>query len=244
MTPTPTPTPDTPAGFDRRHAVTAEQEAAWVAAGSPQHGAETQLIGTPPGYWLPDTPTDYAQILDHGLRSETRGVVMHVNAGYWSGTKGFFTNGLPEPYGSQGVGAHFEIGGAGLNGKPSTSIYADHGPLQFLPIDAVAWHACDANGFTVGVEQAGFGASEAEWQKTHFNEIGNAAYRVAWILRRYGLGPPVISLTNTAHGNIWPHSCGGWSWGGHSQCPGPYYPWQLFEDYCKTAYTTKWGWKK
>jgi hypothetical protein len=224
----------TPRGFDRRHAVSELQEQTWRAESSKHGGA----LATPT-QWVPQTRQMYAGILDHGVRSETRGVVMHVNAGYWNGTVGFFTNGDPEPYGSEGVGAHFEIGGAGVDGKPSTSIYADHGPLQFLPLDAVAWHAVDANAFSVGIEQAGFGDTEHEWEVTHFNEVGNAAYRAAYILRHYGLGPPVISLTNPAHGNIWPHSCGGESWGGH-QCPGAAYPWTLFETYCKRAYKAKW----
>lgn len=229
---------DRPYRFDRRHAVTADQETAWAAAGSLRHGDdESRLVGT--AAWVPDTPERYAGILDHGTRSETRGVVMHVNSGYWGGTVGFFTNGLAEPWGSEGVGAHFEIGGAGINGRPSSSIYADHGPLQFLPLDAVAWHAVDANAFSIGVEQAGFGASVYEWEKTHYNEIGQAAYRVAWILRRYGLGPPEISLTSPAKGNVWPHSCGGLSWGGHD-CPGPHYPWDLFLKYCRKAYKQKW----
>lgn len=184
----------------------------------------------------------YAGILDHGVRSETRGIVIHVNSGYWGGTVGFFTNGQPEPYGSEGVGAHFEIGGAGIDGKPSNSIYADHGPLQFLPLDAVAWHAVDANAFAIGIEHAGFGESTGEWEKTHFNEIGMSAYRAAWILRHYGLGPPKISLTYPGSGdaNVWPHSAGGASWGQHA-CPGDHFPWQLWLDDCQKAYKAKWA---
>lgn len=233
-----------PRDFDRRHAVSAEQEAAWVSAGRPRHGyvAQAETVRSSSAVWLPDTARDYAAILDHGLREETHGIVLHVNAGYWDGTKSFFTNGEREPYGSEGVGAHFEIGGAGINGKPSNNILADHGPLQFLPVDAVAWHAVAANAFAAGVEQAGFGGSTDEWERTHFNEVGNTAYRVAWMLHRYGLGPPDISLTNPSHGNIWPHSCGGAAWGGHLQCPGIHYPWQYFKDCCDKAYRTKWMW--
>jgi hypothetical protein len=227
-----------PQGFDRRHAVSVEQEQAWEAAGRPAHGiVERATMAST--WWVPQTQQRYAAILDHGIRAETRGIVLHVNAGFWSGTVGFFTNGQPEPYGSQGVGAHFEIGGKGITGKSSTSIYADHGALQFLPVDAVAWHAVAANEFAPGVEQAGFGTSVHEWEVTHYNEVGNAAYRVAWILRRYGLGPPDISLTNPAKGNVWPHSCGGLAWGGHD-CPGPHYPWQLFETFCRKAYSRRW----
>ena len=119
---------------------------------------------------MPQTKAMYTPILDHGIRSETRGVVIHVNAGYYEGTISFFTNGRPEPWGSEGVGAHFEIGG---HGQP---------PVQFLPLDRVAWHAVDANSYTIGVEHVGFGASAQEWTTENFNVIGQSAYRVAWIL--------------------------------------------------------------
>jgi hypothetical protein len=230
--------------FDRRHAVSAEQEAAW-AADAPNRleralwtakAHVTRLAPSHTTFWLPNTVHGYAGILDHGPRSVTHGIVIHVNAGWFDGTKSFFTNGLNEPYGSQGVGAHFELGGGSR-----TPVYGDGPPYQFLSVDRVAWHAVDANGFAPGIEQAGFGASTHEWEVTHFNVVGNAAYRTAWMLHRFNLGPPHISLTNPNVGNIWPHSCGGMSWGGHD-CPGPNYPWALFEKYCNTAYNTKWGW--
>jgi hypothetical protein len=232
---------DTPDGYDRRHAVSAAQEAAWLAAGKPTAGvlAETATASQ----WVPQTTVGYASVLDHGVREETRGIVIHVNDGYYHGTIGFFTNGLPEPYGSEGVGAHFEMGGqlGTLTGE-----YADGPPYQFLPLDAVAWHAADANAFSVGIEHAGFGYSTDEWEKTHYNMIGNSAYRAAWILRHYNLGPPVVSPTNPNHGNVWGHTAGGAAWGGH-QCPAStqngvdYFPWELWLTYCNKAYNSKWG---
>src|ERR1019366_3241695 len=70
--------------------------------------------------WVPQTVAHYVPQLDHGYRSETHGIVIHVNAGWFKGTLGFVTNGLPYPYGSEGVGAHFEIGG-----HQSAGIYGD-----------------------------------------------------------------------------------------------------------------------
>lgn len=242
-----------PTTFDRRHAVSETEEIAWRGQTAPElaEPPPTRLEWTlnrvglgldKKAVYVPATRVKYAAILDHGFRSETRGVVLHVNAGYAKGTEGFFTNGLREPFGSEGVGAHFEISGRGLNGLPSLSNLADFGSAQYVPIDRVTWHAVEANGFAIGVEHAGFGKSTSEWEKLHFNEIGNSAYRVAWILHRYELGPPEISLTNSSRGNIWPHSCGGASWGGH-QCPGPAFPYELWLKYCKKAYKNKWHWK-
>jgi N-acetylmuramoyl-L-alanine amidase-like protein len=234
-----------PKGFDRRHSVSAAQEKAWYNGKDvPLRGFEKPDRGlirrsfqavTNTALWVPQTQQSYAGILDHGIREVTHGIVIHVNAGYYHGTESFFTNGEPEPYGSQGVGAHFEIGG-----KVTPGIYGDGPPLQFLPLNRVAWHAVEANAFAIGMEHAGFGSSLAEWEKTHYNMIGNSAYRCAWILRRYGLGPPDISLTNPSRGNIWPHSCGGEAWGGHD-CPGPYFPWDLWLDFANKAYKVKWN---
>lgn len=232
--------------FDRRHAVSIAQEKAWYdgkaealrGSEKPERGLIRRSFEavTNTALWVPKTVQGYAPILDHGVRAETHGIVIHVNSGWYHGTIGFFTNGLREPFGSEGVGAHFEIGG---QHNALKGVYADGPPYQFLPLNRVAWHAVDANDTTIGIEHAGFGASTEEWEKTHFNELGNSAYRAAWILRRYNLGPPVVSLTNTQHGNIWPHSCGGASWGGHD-CPGPHFPWDLWLSYCKKAYKAKW----
>lgn len=230
-----------PLSFDRRHAVSAEQEAAWQQLGKPTCGMGKFGADTP-GYWVSQTSVQYAPILDHGFREETHGIVIHVNDGWYHGTLGFFTNGLAEPWGSEGVGAHFEMGGQHNNLRGE---YADGPPVQLLPLDAIAWHAVEANNFSIGVEHAGFGYSTWEWETEHYNIIGNSAYRIAWMLRRYNLGPPSIS-TNPNHGNIWPHSAGGASWGGHI-CPGStqnnvdYFPWQLFHEYCLKAYNQKWG---
>ena len=196
--------------------------------------------------WVPQTTALYAPILDHGVREETRGIVIHVNDGYFEGTVGFFTNGLAEPYGSEGVGAHFEIGGTD---NKLQGVYADRRPVQFLPLNRVAWHAVDANAYTIGMEHAGFGYSKGEWLSTHYNMIGNSAYIAAWIHHRFNLGEPKVSLTNINEGTVWPHNAGGSSWGGH-QCPSStqngvdYFPWDIWESLALKAYRTNWMWAK
>jgi len=96
------------------------------------------------------------------------------------------------------VGAHVEIG--------SDRVY------QLVPLDHVAWHAVDANAFSVGFEHAGYGRSRAEWLDAG-HELAYSANRAAWVLHQWKLGAP-----RYGH-NVWPHSWGGVAWGNHD-CPG------------------------
>jgi N-acetyl-anhydromuramyl-L-alanine amidase AmpD len=164
------------------------------------------------GLWVPHTTRHPLGILNHGPRPSTNGVVLHVNDGTFNGTISWFSGG------SRGVGAHFEIG----NGEA----------WQLVDIRAKCWHAVEANGHTIGIEHAGFGRSRAEW--IHGNELDLSANRVAWILHAYRLGPP------RRHHNIFYHSDGGASWGGHA-CPGSHFPYDVWQKKCKHAYDTHWG---
>lgn len=165
--------------------------------------------------WVPHCRRLYTPILDHGYRSKTQGVVIHVNAGYFEGTIDWFRGG-----GSQGVGAHFEVGNH------------EEGVVQFLPLDRVAWHAVEANAFTIGIEHAGFGR-RSEWEVDNLLEL--SAKRCSWILHRYGLGAPKLDH------NIWPHSYGGEKWGGHFDCPGKEFPWTQYLEMVKFNYTHHWA---
>src|SRR5215217_8232179 len=68
-------------------------------------GAGGPAAGHVAGTWLPHTTRHLMPILDHGPRPQTRGLVIHVNDGYFDGTISWFSGG------SRGVGAHLEIGG-------------------------------------------------------------------------------------------------------------------------------------
>jgi N-acetyl-anhydromuramyl-L-alanine amidase AmpD len=164
--------------------------------------------------WVPHCRREYLRVLDHGPRPETRGVVIHVNDGYFEGTRSWFRSG------SGGVGAHFEVGNSA------------EGVVQFLPLSQKAWHAVDANAFSIGVEHAGFGR-RSEWEAGHMLEL--SANRVAWILHRYNLGRPHLGH------NIWPHSAGGDSWGGHFDCPGKEFPWDKYLSMVEHAYLHHWA---
>ena len=173
--------------------------------------------------WVPHTRHDYYRILDHGIRPRTRGVVIHVNDGTFPGTLDWFKGG------SGGVGTHFEIG--------STK----EGAVQLLPLNRKCWGAVEANADTVQFEHAGFGRSRDEWLKQRAGEIELSAHRVAWVLHRFNLGAPHVSLHDTGRGNIWPHAAGGSAWGGHTDCPGSHFPWDVWERICKRAYADHWG---
>jgi N-acetyl-anhydromuramyl-L-alanine amidase AmpD len=163
--------------------------------------------------WLPNTTRHPIAKLDHGPRSETRGVVIHVNDGTFDGTISWFEGG------AGGVGAHLEIG--------SDRVW------QLADLRSKCWHAVDANAFSIGFEHAGFGRSRDEWLKAG-HELAYSANRAAWVLHEYNLGHP-----SYGH-NIWPHSWGGVNWGNHD-CPGPAFPWDVWMRLAHDAYYGHWG---
>lgn len=165
-------------------------------------------------WWVPTIHHNYYSELDHGYRSATRGVVLHVNDGYYQGTLDFFHN-------NGGVGAHFELG------------FQKGQSTQLVPLNRVCWHAVQANAFSIGVEHAGFGRNRAEWLQNGEREIRASAQIVSWILHRYNLGPP------KRHTNIFFHSDGGASWGGHA-CPGAAFPYDVWERLCRHYFDTHW----
>lgn len=205
--------------------------------------ARTPSTGTSgaPGVWYPPAKRVYAAKLDHGPRSSTSGVVIHVNAGgsFAGVVAGFAAGGF-----TAGVGAHFEVGSQ-----------ADGPVVEFLPLDRVAWHAGNANGYSVGIEHAGSGASRQEWISGHGNMLQTSATLTAWILQQCELGPPVINTNSptpvrsdgSPAGNIWPHNLGTLipgdpnSWGGHICPDGPdgvdYFPWDVWGLMVARAYS-------
>jgi hypothetical protein len=165
---------------------------------------------------LPATTQHHLHNIEHGRRATTRGIVIHVNEGYFQGTIDWFASGS----GGELLGAHLEIG--------------DRQVAQLADLDAVCWHAGAANGFAIGFEHKGFGRTREEWL-TAGHELTYSANRAAWCLHQYNLGPP-----RYGH-NIWPHSWGGADWGGHPDCPGHAFPWDIWLPSCADAYYGHWG---
>ena len=93
-------------------------------------------------------------------------IVIHDTEGSYAGAVGWFT--MPR---SQ-VSAHLVM-------------REDGGEVtQMVPLTAKAWHACDANGYSIGIEGAGVeahGFSDGWWD--------GMARIVAWLLHRYQISP-------------------------------------------------------
>lgn len=170
--------------------------------------------------WLPHTRHERLQILDHGLRGSTKGVVIHgTQSASLEGTVSYFRSGS---------------GGGDRRGVGAQLIIDNHKAVQLVPLDHKAWHAVEANGFAIGIEQVSFATwTRSEWLK-HDTLLTLVANRIAWICHEWELGRP------RRHHNVWAHSDGGAAWGGHA-CPGAHYPWDVVMKKAVHAYNTHWG---
>jgi hypothetical protein len=131
-----------------------------------------------------------------GTSEPNRLLVMHVMQGSLWGTDSWFRNPAAQ------ASAQF---GIGLDGTC----------LQWVSCDQMAWHACNANGHSIGVETEGMSG-----QKFTNAQIRTAARLLNWAHREY----PDISMwlnTNTVRGSglAW-HGNGGSNWCSHPSCPG------------------------
>lgn len=122
--------------------------------------------------------------------------ITHIMQGTLDGTDSWFHNPVAQ------VSAHF---GVGRNGKI----------IQWVDTDDQAWHAADANSYSVGVEHEGFSGSPLTDA-----QIDADAELLSWLNEVY----PAIDLwvntrPYTGHGLSW-HGLGGVAWGNHPNCPG------------------------
>jgi N-acetyl-anhydromuramyl-L-alanine amidase AmpD len=180
----------------------------------PEPLPDQQISQPEQGVWLPNTAVHRIPLIEKGLRPRTTAIVIHVNDGYFDGTIQWFSGG------AHGVGAHVEIGNDRV--------------WQLASLDQKCWHAVDANAFSIGFEHAGFGKqSRSDWLGAG-HELAFSANRASWVLHEYSLGEPKLNH------NIFPHSYGGASWGGHA-CPGANFPWKEWLAMCHDAYHAHWG---
>lgn len=166
---------------------------------------------------LPNTAQQHIGLIDHGRRTATKGVVIHVMAGTLAGTLSWWA----QP-GHEADGAHVAIG-------------LDKA-VQTTDLDAVCWHApgpavsrsgVDGNHEFVGLEHEGGGNdSYLKWVGRR-TQRRLSANRCAWILWHYKCGAPKRGF------NVLPHSA--FPKGGHP-CPGPHFPWTLYMLAVKRAY--------
>ena len=134
--------------------------------------------------------------VNHNVGGNTpRILVVHIMQGTLRGTDAWFHNPAAQ------VSAHF---GVGRDGK----IY------QWVSTDDQAWHAADANSYSIGVEHEGVSgqhlttaqiqatAGILDWAHHHYPDID------LWLNKR-------ISGSGLSY-----HGLGGAAWGSHPNCPG------------------------
>lgn len=142
----------------------------------------------PAASWRPIS-TNY----QHGGNTP-RLVILHVMQGTLDGSDSWFRNPAAQ------VSAHF---GTGRDGR----LY------QWVDTRDTAWHAANANGFSIGIENEGnSGDSLTDAQLLRVAEV------VAWASLVHGI--PLEVCNDPAGRGLAYHGLGGASWGGHPQCPG------------------------
>ena len=141
-------------------------------------------------YWRPISVNWSA-----GTADPNRLDIMHVMQGSLWGTDNWFRNR------AAGASAHFGIGYDGTC-------------FQWVDTDQMAWHACNANGYSIGVETEGLSG-----QPFTTAQIRKSAQLLHWLNQQY----PTISMwlnVRPSGSGLSYHGLGGSSWCGHPSCPG------------------------
>lgn len=123
-------------------------------------------------------------------------LIVHIMQGSLSGTDSWFHNPKAK------VSAHFGVGRDGT-------------VLQWVDTDDRAWHAVDANDYSIGVECEGLSG-----EPLTDRQIQQVAHIFAWAHTEY---EDVELWMNrrpySGHGLSY-HALGGFAWGNHPNCPG------------------------
>lgn len=130
-----------------------------------------------------------------GTPDPNRLFIVHVMQGSLWGTDNWFHNRAAR------ASAHF---GVGFDGTI----------IQWVDTDEMAWHACDANGYSVGVETEGVAG-----QPFSARQISKLAALLHWANKEY----PTISMWRNVRpsgSGLSYHGLGGYAWCGHPSCPG------------------------
>ena len=101
---------------------------------------------------------------------------------------------------------------------------------QLVPLNMKAWHACNANPYSIGIEAPGFTANgfSDEWGRA-------LAWGVAWLLKRYGL-PCRHAEGGQGDGFCSHHDLGAMGGGHFDICPVDGPDWKRFEGFVAEAY--------
>jgi hypothetical protein len=169
---------------------------------------------------LPDTTQHRIAALDHGKRTETLGVVIHVMEGTLLGTLSWWADAR-----DKGIGAQVCIGANGQS-------------VQTADLNSVCYHA-------PGDDSARIGAQSGNHEYVGIEHEGTAEQsKLTWIRRRRQRK----ASANRAAFILYYGRCGKPKWGfnvvphrdfpegGHPNCPGPNFPTLLYMRAVKRAY--------
>ena len=124
-------------------------------------------------------------------------VICHIMQGTLLGTDAWFRNEESE------VSAHFGVGKTGQ-------------VFQWVDTDSRAWHAEQANDYSIGVEHEGFAGTPLTAA-----QIEATAGIFAWARKQYpAIGDWLNVRPFKGSGLSW-HGLGGAEWGDHPGCPSP-----------------------
>lgn len=123
-----------------------------------------------------------------------RGLVLHIQQGYESGSEAWFKNPAAQ------ASAHF------LNPKSG-------GLRQLVDTADRAWAEAGGNAYWVSVENEGFVPDALT-----ASQLENCAQLLAWLHKTYAV--PLQSTDDPTGSGLGWHGMGGDAWGGHPDCPG------------------------
>ena len=154
-----------------------------------------------------DYPGTDAWTPAHGSNQSSRGgafperVVIHTTEGSYSSAINWFRNSVSN------VSSHYVLR------------RSDGHVTQMVRDDRKAWHACQNNEDTIGLEHEGESSNSAQWTP---QLLESSAQLTAWLVQEYDI--PLDREHIVGHGEIQPSSCAGRS------DPGPYFPWDWYMD--------------
>lgn len=167
------------------------------SAPSDDAGAYSGSAQYPGARWVPASSSN--QSARSGGEGAIRRVVLHTTEGSYAGAISWFQNS------SSSVSAHFVVR------------RSDGEVTQMVKLDKKAWHACNNNSDTVGIEQEGYSHSSSQWTP---QLLDSSARLTAFLVNRHNI--PIDRNHIVGHGEIQPASCA------TRTDPGPYFPWDEF----------------
>ncbi len=151
----------------------------------------------PGARWVPAASGNQST-RSHGEDSIRR-IVLHTTEGNYGGAISWFQNE------SSDVSAHFVVR------------RSDGEVTQMVKLGKKAWHACNNNNDTIGIEQEGYSGSSTQWTP---QLLDSSARLTAWLVNRYDI--PIDRQHIVGHGEIQPAGCA------TRTDPGSYFPWDSF----------------